>query len=557
MKREHTIPLFLWIALALCVHAITGGGADRVSEMFAERLDVRDFARDARGLARRVAPDISIDIETSLPEDEALPEEEPETKDAEKSEPEKDPEALALKEPEPEKKAPEPPKPPEAEKKKEIQLTEKKPAPAEPPKVEPPPVIVPDRRIAVKQHVDKPDQEDNPNARFAAEEANRVEKETQARITARDQNEKIPDPGKGPTVAPGDPGNSEESRVAESEERKGETGATDSAQASRATESGAAAPEQAPGAPRTPEQVREAKARAASDAEKAQTGAPEVASSDAGRDSVEMSRQARAGKQGQKELPSLKPKKPTDLLGLGSEARTSRGINLNLSPALANSIVGADNLAKLSKTQSEKRLSQHRGPWKSLGLERWRASIENYVPVVQPGNQTALNTARVPFANYLHEIHNKLHPIFADTFLVHLSTLPPNHPLNNMDMSTHLEIALNREDGSVVRMGITKTSGVTMFDVGALDSVKRASPFGKPPGMIVSSDGNVYFHWEFHRRPEFACSTFYARPFLLNLPQPDAPSGPSPGPTPSPSAPVAPDEKHTLFPELSPSRPRG
>src|SRR5690606_21660853 len=144
--------------------------------------------------------------------------------------------------------------------------------------------------------------------------------------------------GKGPTVAPGDPGNSEERRVAESAERKGETGAPDSAQARRATESGAAAPEHAPGAPRPPAPVPEANARAASDAEKAQTGAPEVASSDAGRDSVEMSRQARAGKRGQKELPSLKPKKPTDLLGLGSEARTSRGINLNLSPALANSI---------------------------------------------------------------------------------------------------------------------------------------------------------------------------------------------------------------------------
>lgn len=555
MKREHTIPLFLWIALALCVHAITGGGANRASEWFAERLDVRDFARDARGLARRAAPDLAIDIETSLPEDDALPEDEPETKEVEKSEPEKDPEAIALKEPEPEpeKKPPEPPKPPEAEKKKkEIQLTEKKPVPAEPPKVEPPPVIVPDRRIAVKQHADKPDQEDNPNARFAAEEANRVEKETQARITARDQNEKIPDPGKGPSIGAGDPGNSEESRIAESEERKGETGATETAQASRPSERAGAVPQEPPGS-RTPEAQREAKARAASEAEKAQSGAPEVVSSEAGRDAVEKSREARAGREGQKALPSLKPRKPTDLLGLGSEARTARGINLNLSPMLANSIVGADNLAQLSKKQSEKRLSQHRGPWKSLGLERWRASIENYVPVVQPGNQTALNTARVPFANYLHEIHNKIHPIFADTFLAHLSTLPPNHPLNNMDMSTHLEIALNREDGSVVRMGITKTSGVTMFDVGALDSVKRASPFGKPPGMIVSGDGNVYFHWEFHRRPEFACSTYYARPFLLNLPQPDAPSTP----TPSPTAPTAPDEKHTLFPSLSPPRPRG
>lgn len=549
MKREHTIPLFLWIALALCVHAITGEGANQVSELFGERIDIRDFARDARGLAMRAGPEVTIDIDAPSLEEENPPEQEPEKAEAEKVEKPKEPDAVALKEP------PKPEKPkdkptPLAEKKKDIKLTEK-PTPAEPPKAAPPPAIQPDRRIAVKQHAE-PNQEDNPNARFAAEEANRVEKETQAKITARDQNEKLPDPGKGPTQSEGDPGNSKESRIAESEERKGEPGAAEAVQAAieRATQAASAAAKAG-----SPEQARQAaQAKAQSEAQKAQSAAPEVIDSESGSYSVEKSRQARAGQAGQKALPNHKPHKPTDLLGFGSETRTARGINLNLSPMLANSIVGADNLAQLSKRQAEKRLSQHRGAWKSLGLERWRASIENYVATVQPGNQTALNTARVPFANYLHEIHNRLHPIFADAFLAHLTSLPANHPLNNLDMSTHLEIALNREDGSIVRMGITKTSGVTMFDVGALDSVQRASPFGKPPSAIISGDGNVYFHWEFHRRPEFACSTYFARPFLLNTPK-----TPGPSPEPPPSAPPATgtDEKHTFLPWLTPSRPRG
>ena len=97
--------------------------------------------------------------------------------------------------------------------------------------------------------------------------------------------------------------------------------------------------------------------------------------------------------------------------------------------------------------------------------------------------------------------------------------------------ATALEIVLNRDDGHVVKMGVVRTSGVTAFDIAALDSVQRASPFGKPPSAIVSPDGNVYFHWEFHRDPIYACSTMNARPFLLNVPAPTEPAPTKPGPS--------------------------
>jgi TonB family protein len=77
-----------------------------------------------------------------------------------------------------------------------------------------------------------------------------------------------------------------------------------------------------------------------------------------------------------------------------------------------------------------------------------------------------------------------------------------------------LEIILTK-DGHLHKMGIVKTSGITAFDVAALDSVNRAAPFGPAPTAIISPDGNVYLHWEFHRDEVFACSTMNARPFLL------------------------------------------
>ena len=94
--------------------------------------------------------------------------------------------------------------------------------------------------------------------------------------------------------------------------------------------------------------------------------------------------------------------------------------------------------------------------------------------------------------------------------------------MNHPDIYTSLEIVVNHDQGRIQRMGVTRTSGVTAFDVAALESVYRAQPFGAPPGAIVSPDGNVYLHWEFHRGLE-ACGTVNAHPYLLKVQPKSAP----------------------------------
>jgi TonB family protein len=123
--------------------------------------------------------------------------------------------------------------------------------------------------------------------------------------------------------------------------------------------------------------------------------------------------------------------------------------------------------------------------------------------------------------------------MFADDFLSSLDQLPRDHALNQ-DLRTFLEIVVSREDGRLVRMGVTRASGSTAFDVGALESVQRASPFGPPPKEIVSPDGNVYLHWVFHRNPVYACSTYFARPYLLRVAPTPAPQPPAPAPPAEP-----------------------
>lgn len=177
------------------------------------------------------------------------------------------------------------------------------------------------------------------------------------------------------------------------------------------------------------------------------------------------------------------------------------------------------------------------------GLQRWRSAIENYVARVKPGNTTALNTAASPFANYLNAIHNRIHPIFADQFLDSLPRLAADHPLNRPDLVTFLEIVLSRESGALVRMGVTRSSGVTAFDVNALEAVSQAAPFGPPPDAILSPDGNVYLHWEFHRDREVACTTYNAHPYILKSAPPE---------TPPPNAPSLPGPRNIPLPTFAP-----
>jgi TonB family protein len=411
----------------------------------------------------------------------------------------------------------------------------------------------------VRQHA-KPDQEDNPTAKFIADQANRFEKETVATQTSHDRDDENPTPGGNRPGSQPNPGDSEKTRIAESDEHKGEknrapgekgldfdvihepkvpkqqlamvTPSPQSAPRSPGTEHGEPRPTSPQAAqPEPPPQPTPGGATPASpDVETAPGGQWTFNPARAG-GAPGATQEVTAGAQ----TPQLPGGKMWTLPGLGQPGPPG-SMNTNLNPGQIASIVGSDNLRKLREADGERRKSEHRGSWVASSFERWRSAIENYVSSVKPGNQTALNTAQVPFASYLNGMHNRIHPIFADGFLESLDGLPSSHPMNDQKLVTRLEIVLNK-DGRLKKMGIVKTSGITAFDIAALDAVDRAQPFGPAPTAIVSPDGNVYLHWEFHRDEVYACSTMGAKPFILNgggpknEEQPTAPPQPGLPPT--------------------------
>lgn len=193
--------------------------------------------------------------------------------------------------------------------------------------------------------------------------------------------------------------------------------------------------------------------------------------------------------------------------------------------------IGQDNLDDMRKQYAEEKRSRLRGGERQRMWKDFRTAIENFVPSVRVGNQTALNAAASPFANYLTDVHLRFHREFADEFLPSLPIMSTS-PLANPELVTVLEIILNR-NGSVHRVGIVSTSGVLAYDFGAWASVMRAQPYPDAPSAILSGDGRVYFHWGFYRNQR-QCGTFNAEPYILPNPPGSPSEGVDPGVGPMP-----------------------
>jgi TonB family protein len=124
----------------------------------------------------------------------------------------------------------------------------------------------------------------------------------------------------------------------------------------------------------------------------------------------------------------------------------------------------------------------------------------------------ALDAARVPFAQYLNDLHVRIHPIFADELLAAMNETRGPWP---QSLRTVLALVIDQKTGKLKRVGVVEASGVTAFDIAALATIDRALPFKPVPEAIASPDGNVYIQWEFHPDPVDACTTRNARPLIL------------------------------------------
>jgi TonB family protein len=115
-------------------------------------------------------------------------------------------------------------------------------------------------------------------------------------------------------------------------------------------------------------------------------------------------------------------------------------------------------------------------------------------------------------------MHSRIHAVFTDDYLADLETRHPDPSLDQPTLRSAVEIVLDPTDGRVERLGIVSSSGSPEFDVGVLDSVERASPFGPASAEIVSSDGYVYLQWSFSRDLLRGCMPVGPLPLFRKMP---------------------------------------
>lgn len=539
MAREVQIPIVLWISAALVFHAVGGGGGLEVAEAAIDKADLRDLVKLERKELRPAddsfeimditsQPDVSVTQPAEAPDKESAPSDDEVPDDAAKAEAK----AKQAKE-----KEPEPPKPEEIAKAPEA---EKKPPPALPLPVPaapapPPPPPKKDGREAIRQHVQDKNQPDNPNANKIGDDANTVAEETQARIRSHDQDMKDPTAGAQRAMGPKDTqGNSDKNKEAESEDRAGREdkapgekaryseSATHSTPAQNAPKGAPAAvaggsPGKGPGAKGGGAMPSPASPPPSPGG--AGPASPEVASGDRGSWSVDPANPGGdgtsriAGRKRPGQASALSSPVHVGSIGLGG-AGTPGGPNINLNMAGVVAAVGDDKLRQEREADGASRRGEHAGRMiKNTDFQRYKAAIENYIPSVKEGDKTALNAARVPWATYLNTIHNRIHPLFGDRELDSMDKTQ-DKMFADQKMFAVAEIVLEPNTGRVVRRGIMKGSGSTAFDLIVVKTIDAAGPYGKAPDAVVSPDGKVYLHWEFHRNHFDACSTRNAFPIM-------------------------------------------
>ncbi|MGB5812872.1 MAG: hypothetical protein WBG86_20235 [Polyangiales bacterium] len=352
-------------------------------------------------------------------------------------------------------------------------------------------------RQAVQQRSQDPDVPPPPDARFIAEQNQRVEEETVAKVRNYQRDDQETSVGEQQKLATTleEEGNSQEEKIADAREKEG-------SEARTATEEEAnkERPDRAIDAdPIKAERVASESPngrRAATTGDRAGLQDDKTITITDAAGTFTISRPSRAG-QG------------------GGKRATGRGPGTDLTWSKFEAAVGSDKL----RQDRQARIAEHKSSQTGISREKswneFRAAIENFTPAVKPGSQTALNAAASPFANYIAAVHRRIHREFADRFLRNLPMFAGS-PYSDPNLMTELEIVLNR-DGSVHRVGVAKSSGLLPFDFGAFNSVLRGQPYPPAPDSILSGDGRAYIHWGFYKNHR-QCGTFNAEPYILPNP---------------------------------------
>jgi TonB family protein len=516
MRRDRSLGLPLAVLISIGCHLVVGTAAvlwprvpDEKPQITLDLVDENETPDKAQARPEEQRPE---EAATAATEKLPVPEREQEKPaEAEKEKPKPEPVKLARAlppeaPPEPRKKpadlaiVPLPPQPPEKAPPPPKVEPEKKPAEKKPEPPKPTPLPPELRRMKMVDQDHDKNEPENKDAEFLAQKNRRVAEQTRARDTNLERQSRGERQGSAPSENQDEAVGGPKEKIAELAEEKSHRERKAPPVTPHAEEQ---VPEQRDPRPKHMLSMRDLPKRAHDVArgneEEALKQTPDGVLR--GRESAE------------REASLMKREQQARSAGRGNQ------LKLNLTGRDYDKVVGRDERERVRR-MAHREQSHHKGRWE----RRWgaiKSSLENFVPEVRTGNQTALNTRAMPFASYIARMHRGIHQLWGFGVLEDWDTKLSSSPLNDMSRWTMLEIVLNG-DGTIDKVTVVRPSGYLPYDVAAMDVVMSAGPYPDPPAEIKSANGKIYLHWRFHRDAR-QCATFGVDPYILTTP----PTGPS------------------------------
>ncbi|MEI6092050.1 MAG: hypothetical protein WCQ47_00025 [bacterium] len=125
------------------------------------------------------------------------------------------------------------------------------------------------------------------------------------------------------------------------------------------------------------------------------------------------------------------------------------------------------------------------------------SSTYDYLPGVQDGEITSLNTAEFIYYSFYKRVEDSIVFLWNQNINDYINTHPDVRAnLGKRDYITEIEAVMDK-DGNFLRMSVIKSSGVAGIDSAPGKAFSDASPFENPPKGMIGEDKLVRMKWRF------------------------------------------------------------
>jgi protein TonB len=139
------------------------------------------------------------------------------------------------------------------------------------------------------------------------------------------------------------------------------------------------------------------------------------------------------------------------------------------------------------------------------------SSIAEFIPSVQEGAFTALNTDQFTYYSFFSRINEQVRNRWIDNIRAYVGNLSQKdlEILSTRDRQTVIEIILDRK-GEFTSAVLQNSSGDRALDQTTVAAFRAAAPFLNPPRGMIEDDGHIHLHYGFvvRFRPSFGQAGF-------------------------------------------------